>query len=429
MEIVIVGGGAGGLELATRLGRKLGRKDKAKVTLVDCDPIHVWKPLLHEVATGVLDAGLDEVSYRAHARLHGFNFHLGTMTGIVREDKKLILAPIIDEHGREVVGERSIAYDYLILALGSISNDFGTEGVKEHCVFLDEVGHAEHFHQEMLNGFLRMNAYADREENFRVSIVGAGATGVELSAELFNAAKWLSYYGLPNIKPEKLKVTIIEASPHILSALPERIASTARAELEKLGVEIRLGTLVSAAEPEGLRTKDGELIPSDLMVWAAGIKAPDFLANIAGLETNRINQIIVRPSLQTTVDPNIFAIGDCCACPMKDGKNVPPRAQSAHQMASHVGDNILKKIKGKTVTDYEYRDYGSLVSLSRYSAVGSLMGGLNKGSMVIEGHLARVVYISLYRMHQIAIHGWLRTGLFLLSEKMGRVVRPRLKLH
>ncbi|MEM1153114.1 MAG: FAD-dependent oxidoreductase, partial [Pseudomonadota bacterium] len=104
-------------------------------------------------------------------------------------------------------------------------------------------------------------------------------------------------------------------------------------------------------------------------------------------------------------------------------------AQSAHQMASHVGDNILKKIKGKTVTDYEYRDYGSLVSLSRYSAVGSLMGGLNKGSMVIEGHLARVVYISLYRMHQIAIHGWLRTSLFWLSEKMGRVVRPRLKLH
>lgn len=429
MKIVIVGGGAGGLELATQLGHKLGRKGRAEITLVDSNSIHVWKPLLHEVATGALDAGLDQVSYRAHARLHGFNFHLGTLCDIDRSARRITLAPINDEQGRQVLAERSLDYDNLVLALGSVSNDFGTPGVAEQCIFLDAVSHAEEFHKQMLNGFLRMNARADTDEEFRVTIVGAGATGVELSAELYNAAQWLTYYGLPNIRPEQLKVTIVEAGPKILPALPDRIAATARAELVKLGVEIREQTRVSAGEANGLRTKDGELIESDLMVWAAGIKAPDFLADIAGLETNRINQLVVTPTLQTTRDQRIFAIGDCCACPMADGKNVPPRAQAAHQMASHVARNLQTLLKGGPPKDYQYRDYGSLVSLSRYSAVGSLMGNLTSGSMVVEGHLARLMYISLYRMHQIAIHGWLRTFLFVLSEKVGRVIRPRLKLH
>jgi NADH dehydrogenase len=429
MKIVIVGGGAGGLELATQLGHKLGRKGRAEITLVDSNSIHVWKPLLHEVATGALDAGLDQVSYRAHARLHGFNFHLGTLCDIDRSARRITLAPINDEQGRQVLAERSLDYDNLVLALGSVSNDFGTPGVAEQCIFLDAVSHAEEFHKQMLNGFLRMNARADTDEEFRVTIVGAGATGVELSAELYNAAQWLTYYGLPNIRPEQLKVTIVEAGPKILPALPDRIAATARAELVKLGVEIREQTRVSAGEPNGLRTKEGELIESDLMVWAAGIKAPDFLADIAGLETNRINQLVVTPTLQTTRDQRIFAIGDCCACPMADGKNVPPRAQAAHQMASHVARNLQTLLKGGPPKDYQYRDYGSLVSLSRYSAVGSLMGNLTSGSMVVEGHLARLMYISLYRMHQIAIHGWLRTFLFVLSEKVGRVIRPRLKLH
>lgn len=429
MKIVIVGGGAGGLELATQLGHKLGRKGRADITLVDRNSIHVWKPLLHEVATGALDAGLDEVSYRAHARLHGFNFHWGTLQGIDRSGQNIVLAAINDEHGREVLAERSLDYDYLVIALGSVSNDFGTPGVAEQCIFLDAPSHAEEFHKQMLNGFLRMNARADQGGEFRVTIVGGGATGIELSAELYNAAHWLTYYGLPNIRSEQLKVTIVEAGPSILPALPERIAATARAELIKLGVDIREGTRVSAAEPGGLRTADGELIESDLMVWAAGIKAPDLLADLAGLETNRINQLMVKPTLQTTLDQRIFAIGDCCACPMADGKNVPPRAQSAHQMASQVVKNIQALLKGQSPKDYQYRDYGSLVSLSRYSAVGSLMGNLSSGSMVVEGYLARVMYISLYRMHQIAIHGWLRTFLFVLSEKVGRVIRPRLKLH
>lgn len=429
LNIVIVGGGAGGLELATRLGHKLGRKERASITLVDRSSIHIWKPLLHEVATGALDAGLDEVSYRAHARLHGFNFQLGTLCGIDRDRREILLEPITDEKGREVLARRSVGYDYLVMALGSVTNDFGTDGAASHCIFLDAPQHAEHFHKQMLNGFLRLNAHPDDSEMLRVAIVGGGATGVELSAELYNAAKWLTFYGLPNIRPEKMLVTLVEAGPSILPALPERISSKAHRELVNLGVQVLLDTRVSAAEPAGLRTSGGELIEADLMVWAAGIKAPDMLAGIAGLETNRINQLQVKATLQTTRDERIFAIGDCCACPMPDGKNVPPRAQAAHQMASTVAANILALTRRKPLRPYAYRDYGSLVSLSRYSTVGSLMGNLTRGTMVVEGRLARVMYISLYRMHQIAIHGWLRTVLFVMSEKVGRVIRPRLKLH
>ena len=429
MNIVIVGGGAGGLELATRLGHKLGRKGRATVTLVDRSSIHIWKPLLHEVATGALDAGLDEVSYRAHARLHGFNFHLGTLCDIEREQRQLELAPLLDDDGREVLAERRLDYDYLVLALGSVTNDFGTPGVAEHCIFLDDPEHAQQFHKRMLNGFLRLNARPNDDELLRVAIVGAGATGVELSAELYNAAKWLTYYGLPNIRPENMRVTLVEAGPTILPALPQRISAKARHELASLGVQVRVDTRVAAAESGGLRTSEGELIEADLMVWAAGIKAADMLAGIAGLETGRGNQLQVGETLQTTRDERIFALGDCCACPMADGRNVPPRAQAAHQMASNVATNILAIIGNKPLKPYQYRDYGSLVSLSQYSTVGSLMGNLTRGSMVVEGRVARIVYISLYRMHQIAIHGWLRTFLFVMSEKVGRVIRPRLKLH
>lgn len=429
MKIVIVGGGAGGLELATKLGRKMAKRGRATVTLVDKNATHIWKPLLHEVATGVLDTGMDAVSYRAHARRHHFHFQQGALCDIDREAREITLAAIEDDRGREVVGQRRLAYDYLVLALGSVTNDFGTPGVSEHCIFLDAPRQAERFHQHMLNGFIRVDADRKHSTKLSIAIVGAGATGVELSAELHNAAEWLSIYGLSNLNRSSLAVTLVEAGPRILPALPEPLSGKAHRELTDLGVQVRVSTRVAAAEQGGLRTAEGELIEADLMVWAAGIKAPDFMRDIAGLETNRINQLVVKPTLQTSRDHRIFALGDCAACALEDGKNVPPRAQSAHQMADCVFDNLMAISRSKPLRAFRYKDHGSLVSLSRFSTVGSLMGNLTRGSMMIEGRLARVMYISLYRMHQAAIHGWLRTLLLSVSEKVSRVFRPRLKLH
>ncbi|QGU88001.1 NAD(P)/FAD-dependent oxidoreductase [Erwinia sorbitola] len=428
-KIVIIGGGAGGLELATQLGHKLGRKKKAQITLVDRNHSHLWKPLLHEVATGSLDEGIDGLSYLAHAHKHGFSFQLGTLTDLDRENNRLKLAEIRDAQGELLVPERELAYDTLVMALGSTSNDFGTPGVKDNCIFLDNPHQARRFHNEMLNLFLKFSASEGSQEKVNIAIVGAGATGVELSAELHNAVKQLHSYGYKGLDSQALNVTLVEAGDRILPALPPRISSAAHSELTKLGVRVLTQTMVTSADKKGLNTKSGEFIDADLMVWAAGIKAPDFMKDLGGLETNRINQLVVEPTLQTTRDPNIYAIGDCASCALPAGGFVPPRAQSAHQMASRVLSNILAEMKGQPQKPYVYKDHGSLVSLSRFSTVGSLMGNLMRGSMMVEGRIARFVYISLYRMHQIALHGYFKTGLMMLVGSINRAIRPRLKLH
>ena len=413
-KIVIVGGGAGGLELATQLGKKLGRGKKAKITLVDRNHSHLWKPLLHEVAAGSLDEGVDALSYLAHARNHHFQFQLGSVTDINREAKTITLAELRDEKGDLLVPERKLPYDTLVMAIGSTSNDFNTPGVQDHCIFLDNPHQARRFHQEMLNLFLKYSGNLGLSGKVNIAIVGGGATGVELSAELHNAVKELHSYGVKGLTNEALNVTLVEAGERILPALPPRISSAANEELSKLGVRVMTETRVTSADAGGLNTQEGEHISADLMVWAAGIKAPDFLKDIGGLETNRINQLVVNPTLQTTRDPDIFAIGDCASCARPEGGFVPPRAQSAHQMATCVLNNILAQMKDKPLKEYVYKDYGSLVSLSNYSTVGSLMGNLMRGSMMVEGRMARVMYISLYRMHQIALHGYFKTGLMMV---------------
>lgn len=428
-RIVVVGGGAGGLELATKLGEKLGRKKKAEITLIDRNTTHLWKPLLHEIAVGTMDEDVDAVSYRGHANAHHFFFRVGSMIDLDRETREVVLAPMQDEDGVEFLPSTRIPYDYLILALGSISNDFNTPGIKDNCIFLDSPAQAHKFHTKLLNRFLRIQRLTGAEDYVRIAIVGAGATGVELSAELHHAVHEIHNYGFNAISNDHLKVTIVEAGPRILPALPERISGAAHSELNKIGVDIKLNTMITSATKEGLHTKDGQLIAADLIVWAAGIKVPDFMANLAGLESNRINQLHVNEFLQTTRDPNIFAIGDCAQFLNPDGSRVPPRAQSAHQMASACYKNIVALLNNKPLKAYKYTDYGSLVSLASYSTVGNLMGNLSSGSVFIEGRLARLVYVSLYRMHQIAIHGLIKTGLVMLGGRLNKWLRPRLKLH
>ncbi|MDF3844755.1 NAD(P)/FAD-dependent oxidoreductase [Pseudomonas citronellolis] len=429
-RIVIVGGGAGGLELATRLGRTLGRKGRAQVTLVDANLTHIWKPLLHEVAAGSLNSSEDELNYVAQAKWNHFQFQLGRMSGLDRATQRIQLAATLDEDGRELLPARTLDYDTLVLAIGSTTNDFGTAGAAQHCIFLDTREQAERFHKQLLTHYLRAHARQGEDDQISVAIVGAGATGVELSAELHHAAQELAAYGLTGIQPENMRITLIEAGPRVLPALPERISQPVHRTLEKLGVRVMVGSPVSEVTAEGLKTASGEFIPASLKVWAAGIRASSLLKDLDGLESNRINQLVVRPTLQTTRDENIFAFGDCAACPLGDGseRNVPPRAQAAHQQASLLAKSLVARLDGKPLGEYRYTDYGSLISLSRFSAVGNLMGNL-MGSVKLEGWLARMFYISLYRMHQMALYGVTRTALMMIGDRIGRSTEPRLKLH
>ncbi|NQZ30222.1 MAG: NAD(P)/FAD-dependent oxidoreductase [Oceanospirillaceae bacterium] len=428
-KIVIVGGGAGGLELAAKLGKKLGKKKSAEIVLIDQNRSHIWKPLLHEVATGTLDSSTDGVVYHAHAAKHYYQFCLGRFTGLDPQAKTLTVAANYADDGLQLLPKREISYDLLVLAIGSQSNDFGTAGVKQHCHFLDSPKQAEKFHHALLNQFLRINQSESPNERLSVSIVGAGATGVELSAELFNVSALVKAYNMPNMSADKLEINLIEAGPRILAALPERISYAARKELSNLGVNVRENTRVKEATAEGYITSDDELIKADLMIWAAGIKVPDYIKELAVFELNHLNQIIVKPTLQASISDDIYVLGDCCGFQHPDGSWVPPRAQSAHQMADTVRANIYATLQRNELQSFKYKDYGSLVSLSRFGAVGNLMGNLTKKSMFIEGHLARIMYISLYRMHQFAIHGWAKAILVIVAEKIAKVVRPKMKLH
>jgi NADH:ubiquinone reductase (H+-translocating) len=431
-QIVVVGGGAGGLELATRLGARFGRR-RHDIILVERNRTHIWKPLLHEVAVGSLDANLDEVGYRSHCHRWGYRFFMGALQGLDRAEREIVLAPIVDEDGREIMGSHRLRYDYLVLAVGSVSNDFGTPGAAENCLFLDDQRQADRFRHRLLDHCLRVSrtlSYDPAAAAFvRIVIVGGGATGVELAAELFSAAAALKFYGLEVFDESRLQVTLIEAGPRILPALPEPLAKAAHDQLEALGVRVLTGVPVTEVLPEAVQLASGERIAGDLQVWAAGVKAPDFLKDIGGLETNRAGQIVVRPTLQTTRDDRILAIGDCCAFIQPSGRQVPPRAQAAHQMAQSAFGNLVALMRGAAPRPFVYRDHGSLVSLSRFSTVGTLMGNLIGGGMAIEGRLARFAYVSLYRMHLIAIHGWLRGLVVIAVSKINNVVRPRLKLH
>jgi NADH dehydrogenase len=430
-HIVIVGGGAAGLELATRLGDELGRKGRARITLVDRSRTHIWKPLLHSIAAGSLRRSQHELNYIAQAHWHSFHYRVGELAGIDPAARTITLAPALDDDGRQVIPESALSYDTLVVAIGSITNDFGTPGAAQYAVPLETPEQATRFNKRLVNACLRAQYQADpiRPGQLHVAIIGAGATGTELAAELHRTAREIIAYGLDKIDPERdLKIVLIEATDRILPALPPRISANVHAELEKIGVQVRTGARVAEVLADGVRLADGEFIPSELIVWSAGVKAPDVLANIGGLETNRINQLVVHQSLQTTRDENIFSIGDCAAVPRPGlPQTVPPRAQAAHQEAEFMVQQLRARLAGQPLGNYDYKDFGSLVSLGRYSTVGSLMGFIVGRSFLIEGLFARLAYRSLYKMHEAALHGRART--FFGSLLSGARPTPAVKLH
>lgn len=433
-QVVIVGGGAGGLELATRAGDRLGKQRKAAITLIEKAQSHFWKPHLHEIAAGSMDLGTYEINHLAQSYWHGYRYRYGEVVAIDRDKQTVTTAPYIDEAGEQVIAPRVFRYDTLIISIGSLTNDFGTPGVKEHAIALETPQQAARFHRRMVNACIRAHAQQAplRPGQLTVAIIGAGATGVELAAELHKTTRTLVSYGLDRINPgQDIRIVLIEAAPRILPAVPERVSASALHLLGEIGVEVRTGAPVAEVLAHGVRFGSGEVMPAELVVWAAGVKAPEMLKDFGGLESNRLNQLVVHPTLQTTRDENVFALGDCAACAWlgKAGVNVPPRAQAAHQQASHMYRQIVARIEGKPLKPWQYRDFGSLVSLGKYSTVGNLMGGVVGGNLWVEGLFARLMYVSLYKMHELALHGFVKVALDTLARLITRRTEPHVKLH
>lgn len=429
-HIVIVGGGASGLELAAKLGSKLGKSHKARITLVDCAAAHLWKPLLHEVAAGTLDSNEDEINYSAYANQHHFQFCLGTLQGLNRKAKKITLAAILDTQQHEIVPQRSLTYDVLIIAVGSMANDFNTPGVQEHCLFLDNFSQANYFQQILTQNLQRLahQKSMGQTKPFTIAVVGGGATGVELTAELHTGIKQLAENGLALTQAD-VSITLIEASDRLLPVLPPEISALTLQELQRLNIQVLTGSRVGKVSAEGFFIQPDKFIPADMKVWSAGIKAPDFLANLDGLAVNHINQLQVKQTLQTTLDDAIFAMGDCASCPQDDTKQtVPPRAQASHQQASFLVKALQCYFNKKPLPLYHYQDFGSLVSLGEGKTVGSLISKISK-NMIIKGRFARLAYLSLYKMHLMALYGPWRVMLLTAINSMTRGGKKRLKLH
>jgi len=429
-EVVIVGGGAGGLELACKLGRKLGRD---RVILVDCRLFHVWKPSLHEVAAGTLDIHQEGLSYLMLAHDNGFDFIFGPMLGLDAQARTITIGAVLGENGEVIIPERQVPYNALVIAVGSTANYFGIPGAAENALALNGPEDAERFRLRML----KVMALADLQKKavpsagLDIVIIGGGATGVELAAELREASKVLGNYGFRRLDPNTdVRITLLEGAPRILAPLQEKVSEAATNLLHERHVRVVTGCKVSRIEPDRVEDSAGNTYRADLCVWAAGIKAPAFLSSL-GLPVARGGQLDVDAHLRVKDQVGIYAFGDCAACVGADGTLVPPRAQSAHQQADYLVDTLMRIERGRPPDPdpYVYKDYGSLVSLGTRSSVGSLMGSLFKATWFVEGLFARMMYASLHLMHHQAVLGTIRTGVLAVARYLVKRATPLVKLH
>ncbi|TFE36866.1 NAD(P)/FAD-dependent oxidoreductase [Paraburkholderia dipogonis] len=434
-SIVIVGGGAGGLELATRLGNRLGKSGRARVTLVDRSPTHIWKPLLHEVAVGSLDINASQIAYAAHAHWNHFTFVHGDLTALDREQKQIEVGPLFEGEGgegAEVLPSRKLEYDTLVLALGSRTHFFGVQGAEENAIALDTLEQAERLRKRLLQSCVKKGGLGLPEERGQVdiTIIGAGATGVELAAELRRMENTLKQFGVLARNPETMmRINVLEAGPRVLPALPKRVSDSARSVLEEMGVNVFVATPVTQVGATNVELGDGRTIPTDITIWAAGIKAPNVLTSLDGIAVNRINQVRVLRSLRSETDENIFALGDCASCVWTGDTMVPPRAQAAHQQAMFLFKQLCARIDGRPLGTFEYKDHGSLISLGSSTAVGSLAGVSRSGKIFVEGLIAEFMYAALYRKHLMAVSGIWRTVFAIVGDRIDRMLSPRVKLH
>ncbi|EOD78295.1 NADH dehydrogenase [Grimontia indica] len=401
-KIVVVGGGAAGLELVTRLGKQFARRREHEVILVEPASHHYWKPRLHEIAAGTFDQELDAVSYLQHSFCNRYQYVQASMSALSRADKQIEI--------RDANGQIStIDYDYLVIAVGAVSNDFKTAGVSEHCLFLDSAEQAQ-------RAWDHINPLLKADESRQISIVGAGATGVELAAELAKVSNQLKRYR----RNAELKITLIEASDRVLPAGPECMSQKVQHALTKSGVNVKTNTRIARAEEGKLITDNGEVLTASLQLWAAGIKCAPWLATLDGLETNRLNQLKVDQTLRTSMDENIFVIGDSAECPQPDGSFVPPRAQAANQAADHLARQLIRMLKGKAMKPFIFNDGGMVIAVGHDYAVGSLMND----KLIVRGRFVRNLYDTIFRLHQKILFGWGRVTALVLLKRVKASLNP-----
>lgn len=422
-RIVVVGGGAGGAELASVLGRR-SRRDLTDVSLVDCAPAHLWKPRLHEVAAGLAGTSEDAISYLALATANRFRFRLGALTGLDPDTRTIEVSGVLGSDGRPVIGPRQLGYDELVLAFGSQVNDFGVPGVTPYCHMLDSGEDAAAFQRELLEAAVRASDSADGP--LRIGIVGAGATGVELAAELHHAIHEMQHYGVA----VSVEITVVDMGPRVLPASAPEVSALAHRSLQHAGVTVRLNAGVEAVTAKGFRLAGGELIACDLKVWASGVVGRPLAERLSGLTLAKGRRIACDGFLRCRGVDNIYALGDCAeVIDPATGRPLPPTAQVAHQQAAYLADRLSRRKLGQGERGFRYRPMGSLVSLGEGAAAGEIPEPVKGGMLTFSGVIPKLFYVSLQIAHRAKLTGALRAAAWFLAERLRQTALPAVKLH
>jgi NADH dehydrogenase len=423
-RIVIVGGGAGGAELAAALGRR-SQKLGVRVSLVDRASQHLWKPRLHEVAAGVLNGSEDAIPYLALAKSNSFRFHLGALVGLDASAKQIAIGPVPTALGATLLSDRVLEYDTLVLAFGSDVNDFGTPGVREYCHVLDDGQGALAFQQQLLEEAVKVSEGGT--DRLRIGIVGAGATGVELAAELHRAVAAMHHVaGLTSAND--LAVTLIDMAPRVLAGSAPAVSSFASSALLRLGVTLRLNDAVICVTPNGFLLKSGETVPCNLKIWASGVIGRPVAANLK-LAVDRSRRIVCDASLQCSGADDVYAMGDCAAVvDPQTSRLLPATAQVAHQQATYLYRRLVQRRSRFSAKPFRYRDRGSLVSLGAQSTAGEFPIAQRR-IWTFSGLLPKIAYLSLQVMHRATLIGWRRAVALMLADGLRRAITPPVKFH
>lgn len=391
-HVVIVGGGFAGLWAARAL-----RRAPVRVTLVDRTNHHLFQPLLYQVAT----AGLSSPDIAAPLR-----HILRAQTNV---EVRLAQVERIDPAARRVHCSDGDALDYdtLLVASGATHAYFGHDDWAAHAPGLKTLDDALRLRRQLLLAFERAEAESDaqrREAWLNFAIVGGGPTGVELAGTLAEIARHTLKREFRRIDPAAAKVRLIEAGPRILTGFPESLSAQARAQLERLGVEVVTGAPVTEITAAGYRL-GGKFVAARTVVWAAGVAASP-LARSFGVPLDRVGRVPVQPDLSVPGHAEIFVAGDLAAL-AQDGKPLPGVAPVAKQMGAHVARVIRDRLAGKATPPFRYRDYGNLATIGRMAAIVDLRGFKFSGALAWWFWLlAHVFFLIGFRNRLAVLLNW-----------------------
>ncbi|WP_051711150.1 NAD(P)/FAD-dependent oxidoreductase [Andreprevotia chitinilytica] len=328
--------------------------------------------------------------------------------------------------GSIVCSERTVPYDLLVLALGSITNDFGTPGVAQHCHTLNDADGAQALNRTLITRAMAVEL--GTQARLSIAIVGGGATGVELAAEIHHVIGELRHYGA-KVVGEQLDIAVIDAADRLLSTGTAEMSARAAQTREQRGVRVILNRRVTEAREDVLVFDNGDTLAADIKVWASGIKGASACITDA-LPAGKRGQFPADATLRSIDDPNIFLLGDCAGCTDANGHPVPSTAQAARQQAITLAASIGLLLVGKPPLPFVYRDRGTLVSLGKAKAVGSVAAFWRADRVhAVDGAAAKGMYASLYRLHQAAVLGWPRTLAVIAADTVSRAAKPSVKFY